>query len=167
MAEKYKIEVNLDLPRHQAGDRTLTGIQPGGRLEGEMILTPYEDVNCRGVWLEIGYNEGGFGSPHEERMVEAKIFEGNLKKNVPVAHQIIFQVPENAPMSYHGEYVKIEWYVRARIDIPLWFDKREEFHFNVIPKLVTSREEGERPAGDEMMSVPPELAQMMRETGLS
>ncbi|MCD4782694.1 MAG: hypothetical protein K8T10_02570 [Candidatus Eremiobacteraeota bacterium] len=141
MAKKYELEVNFALPQHIIRGMTLEGVQPGGMLEGEIILTPFEEVNCRGVWLEIGYREGGNGTPYEDRLLETMICKGRLHANESFSHHLLYQLPDNVPISYTGDYVKIEWYIRIRIDIPFWFDTREEFPFRVIPRILRSRNE--------------------------
>ena len=141
MADKYKLEVNFAIPNYEIHGTTVEGVQPGERLEGEVLFHPFEDVNCRGVFIEIGHHEKGRGTPYENRLVQSMIFEGSLRRNQPFSHHILFQIPDSVPPSYSGEYVTIEWFVRIRLDIPFWFDKREEFPFKVIPKLVKSKEE--------------------------
>jgi len=141
MAKKYSLEVNFSLPRYEVGEVTLTGVQLGHQLEGEVMLISGEDINCRGIWMEIGYHERGNGTPQEGRLEQIMIFKGNLLKGKPFVHRILFDVPPTAPMTYSGEYIKYIWFVRIRIDIPFWFDKREEFEFAVIPRLVRKREE--------------------------
>jgi hypothetical protein len=143
MAEKYSLKVNFVMPRHEIQGTTLTGVQPGETLEGEALLTTYEDINCRGVWLEIGYHDRGSGTPNDNRLFQTMFYEGKLQANKPLTHLFRFTIPETGPVSYEGQIVKIEWYVRIRIDIPFWFDKREEFPFNVIPTLVTTENRAE------------------------
>lgn len=141
MAEKYRLEVNLIQPQYHVDNVTVEGIQIGDNLEGEVILSVMENVNCRGVWIEIGYHDRGSGTPNENRLIQTMIFEGELRRNQNYSHHILFQIPERGPTSYQGKLVKIEWFVRIRIDIPYWFDKRKEFYFNVLPKFISSRDE--------------------------
>jgi hypothetical protein len=141
MADKYSIAVNFALPRYNIKGRTLEGVFPGEKLDGEIVLKSLCDINCRGVWLEIGYIEKGNGSPHEERMVEVMFHKGTLAKNQIITQGLNFHIPDNAPVSYKGKYFEILWFVRARVDIPMWFDDRKEFHFNVLPFMVNSKED--------------------------
>lgn len=138
---KYSLEVNFIIPRYEVRGITIEGVQQGQTLEGEVILKPYVDMNCRGVWMEIGYMERGQGSHEENRMLENMIFEGSLQQNRPLSHHILFKIPENAPPTYKGEIVEIAWFVRIRIDIPFWFDKREEFEFMVIPRFAKIKDD--------------------------
>lgn len=133
MNRKYDLSVNLITPQYHIKGQDLRGIMVGDRLEGEVVLIPFEDVNCRGVWMEVGYKANGKGTPHTEKLFENMIFQGKLTREQPLAHHIQFDVPANAPVSYAGGYVRIEWYVQIRIDIPFWFDIREEFPFRVLP----------------------------------
>lgn len=141
MSNKYDLSVNLIMPQYQVKGQDLKGVQVGGRLEGEVVLVPFEEVNCRGVWLEIGYNAKGKGTPHTEKLFENMIFQGKLSREQPLAYQITFDIPAKAPVSYAGEYVRIEWFVQIRIDIPFWFDIREEFPFRVLPCFAERMEE--------------------------
>lgn len=141
MAKNYEAKVNFIIPRHEVGGRTLVGVQPGETLQGELILESKEDINCRGVWIEIECKETGNGTNSYTRVHESKIFEGALRKDEQISHQISFQIPLGMPLTYAGQYVRFQWVVRLRIDIPLWFDPREEFEFTVLPRLVRSKEE--------------------------
>lgn len=143
MGERYELKINLVIPRYQIRGITLEGLQPGESLEGEVILTPREEINCRGVWLEIGWFDRGKGTSHENRLMEAMFFQGKLKAGETLAHRITFAIPKEAPVSYAGQLVTVEWYVRVRIDIPFWFDIREERYFRVIPHLVRERDEAD------------------------
>ena len=133
MSKKYDLNVNFILPRYQIKEHSLQGIQLGGTLEGEVVMVPFEDVNCRGVWVEIGYHGRGKGSPYTNKLSEKMVYQGKLVQNQPVSHQILFTIPYDSPVTYQGDYVTIDWYVQVRIDIPFWFDVREEFPFRVLP----------------------------------
>jgi len=150
MGNKYNLEVNFATPQYVVRGMTLEGVQPGGILEGEIILTPFEKINCRGVWLEIGYEEKGQGTPAGEMFLQIMIYKGELQANESFSHHLVYQLPPNAPITYMGDYVQIHWYVRIRIDIPFWFDIREEFPFRVIPRILKSRDEfGDYQAGEQ------------------
>ncbi|MDQ7822587.1 MAG: hypothetical protein RDV48_07295 [Candidatus Eremiobacteraeota bacterium] len=135
MAGSYELRVKIDEKYHRLGDIEVSGTPCGGSFEGDIVLIPSEDVNCRGLWLEIGYKEGGMGTPHDQQMVQEMFFHGNLIRNNPVEKHFAFKVPREGPVTYKGSYAKFEWYVRVRIDIPFWFDKREEREFTVLPRL--------------------------------
>lgn len=141
MPDKYDLTVNFALSNYEVRGVSLNGIMPGQILEGEALLNPYEDVNCRGLWLEIGYWDRGRGTPHENRLVQDMFYQGNLQRNQAISHRIQFQIPDRGPVTYAGENVNIDWFVRIRVDIPMWFDKRYEYPFNVIPRFIASREE--------------------------
>lgn len=141
MADKYDLQVNFALPKYTVRGITLEGVMPGETLEGEILLKPFEDVKCRGLWLEIGFWDRGQGTPNENRLLETKIHEGDLRKNQPFSYHLQFEIGPGAPPTYLGQSVKIEWFVRVRVDVPLWFDKRHEFFFNVLPHIVASPED--------------------------
>jgi len=46
------------------------------------------------------------------------------------------RVPAGGPVSFQGRYVKMDWMVRVRVDIPIWRDKVLELPFIVTPRLV-------------------------------
>lgn len=135
MSEKYDLTTKIEINKHKMGEKTIEGICIGETLNGEISLTPYSDINCRGLWLEIGYNERGNGTPHESRLLQTMFYQGQLKKDLPVNHRFSFVIPPNGPITYKGTYVNFIWYIRVRIDIPFWFDKREEKEFTVLPKI--------------------------------
>lgn len=138
MADKYKLDVNFYLPRYNVRGKTLKGLQPGGTLEADIELTAYEEVKIRGIWLVIGWGEKGRGTPSEHRLVEEMIYHGSLFPRDRFDHHVNFRIPENANVTYCGNYVTVEWFIRIRLDVPFWFDKRENFPFMVLPRMYRS-----------------------------
>lgn len=76
MGDQYDLQVKLDVPSYSLKGTNIKGVQIGNYLLGEIIFTPFKDIKCRGVHLEIGYWDTGNGTPHENRLFEGMIFEG-------------------------------------------------------------------------------------------
>ena len=94
-----------------------------------------EALNGRGVLCWVGCRIHGSGTDEEITLhAEQTIHEGALNPGQPVSFPIEVSVPGSGPVSYVGRYVKLEWVVRVRIDIPLWFDKRMYVPFIVTPR---------------------------------
>lgn len=137
---KYDIYVHLQLPEYKTGIYTLKGVPPGGKLKGYLQVTPNEHFNCRRIWGEFGYYDKGVGTPNENRLESVILHEGEMLKGSTIKEGFSFQAPLIGPVSYEGEYVKIVWFLRIRVDIPFWFDDRREYNFKVIPRVVDSPE---------------------------
>lgn len=136
MPNKYYANVKFKQTACQICGNSLNGVQPGDTLNADILINPREDVDCRGVWIEIALMETGHGSPYEKRLQNIEIHKGAMRRGEPIPHSISFQVPKRLPPTYHGDYVKFRWIIRIRIDVPLWFDDRDEYEFIVIPRIV-------------------------------
>jgi hypothetical protein len=141
--KKYELIVDFEQPSYKIRGMTITGLQPGERLKGKIVLTPNEDIKCRGVWVEVGFSCTGNGTPHEDLRINKMFHNGSLVKSQPVSYQLNYRIPNRGPMSYKGKIVEITWFIQVRVDIPLWFDDRKKFPFYVIPNMFKTRDEME------------------------
>jgi hypothetical protein len=141
MADNYSLTVTVNEHVHTLGNTKLTGTSVGDELSFHIRLEPHEDIKCSGVWLEIGYHEGGNGSLHDERLVQKMFYTGELRRFNVIDQDFLYDIPSEGPISYAGTYVKFNWYIRIRIDIPLWFDPREEREFRVLPRIMESEDD--------------------------
>jgi len=120
---------------------------PGDVVNGEVTLYTDKELKMRSLTLEI---EGAERTKIERRRrsgkhsytavyhAEAKIFE---KIEYLSGHDILppgeykypfnFMVPLDAIPSYSGSSANVEYTVTAKIDVPMWFDKKKVTDFYV------------------------------------
>ncbi|MBI2267407.1 MAG: hypothetical protein HYU64_19945 [Armatimonadetes bacterium] len=136
MAKKYDLTISLEnLEELVLNGKRVEGICLGSQLQGTVHFTAVENVNARGLHLEIGYNEHGNGTPCEHQLIDTMFFKDDLVAGQPMEHRFVFPIPDDGPVTYHGKYVNFDWFVRIRVDIPFWPDKREKFPFIVLPRI--------------------------------
>jgi len=141
VSEKYSLSINLEEQEYTFGQTRVKGTSVGDTLVFHIRLEPQADIKCKGVWLEIGYQERGNGTSHDERIVQEMFYTGDLRHFNVVNQKFTFRIPIEGPISYSGTYVNFTWYVRIRIDLPLWFDPREQKEFKVLPRITESEED--------------------------
>lgn len=132
---KYDIKFLINPQKYNIAGNIIEGTPVGQDITGKILLNPYIDIKCRGLWLEIGYREHGNGTPYENRLFNEKFYDGPLTKYSQIEKPFKFTIPSSGPITYNGHYVKIDWFVRLRIDIPIWPDPREQLNFKVIPAI--------------------------------
>ncbi len=111
-------------------------VQAGQTLTGELTLRVPHDVNARGVLLEVSCKVHGRGTDEKVAAIEeSKIYEGDLRAGQDLQVPFEAHISGAGPCTYHGRYIKMDWAVRVRIDVPMWFDKRYEFPFTVVPRV--------------------------------
>jgi len=149
MADNYSLSITVNENEYTLRQKQVKGTSVGDTLSFNVRLEPHEDIKCTGVWLEIGYHERGNGSLHDERLVQKMFYTGELRRFNAIDQDFVYDIPSEGPITYTGTYVKFNWYIRIRIDIPLWFDPREEREFIVLPRIMESEEEMDEYEDDE------------------
>jgi hypothetical protein len=120
-----------------AGWRESAVVQAGGALNGEVLIQVPSDVNARAVLLEVSCNVHGRGTGEQvEALPEHRVYEGDLHAGQELRVPFEARISVAGPCTYQGRYIKMDWAVRVRLDVPLWFDKRYEFPFTVVPRVV-------------------------------
>lgn len=148
MARHYDIQVNIELPEYRIAGQTVRGYALGDTAEVSVRLVPRQTIKCRGIWLEFGYREHGQGSTWEHLLINEMVFTRSLQHGAEWTHLFTQELPSEGPVSYAGKYVNYTWFVRYRIDIPIWPDHREEFPFTVLPNLYEAPPADAGPASD-------------------
>lgn len=109
--------------------------EPGDQVAGSVTIVPDQDANVRGVQMWIGCRIHGSGTSEAvDLLPEQFIHQGPLQAGMPINASFSVQLPENAPLSYHGRRIRFDWEVRLRIDVPIWPDQRSGFGFAVVPR---------------------------------
>jgi len=131
MGSKASYRVDVDIEAAAAGVPIVT---VGDRFTGTAFLTPGAELKLNELRVELVWRAHGKGSPDE----------GVVGKTVPPTKQLAagqeveipfeFQVPDTGPISWDGEYVKLNWMVRIYLDIPWAIDDEESFPLLVLPR---------------------------------
>jgi len=113
----------------------------GERLRLSLRVRTDGDLHCRGVLAQVGCRLHGSGTAEDVVVFpEQQIHEGDLAAGQVTEHTYEVTVPGSGPVSFQGRYVKTDWCVRVRVDIPIWVDKRLTLPFLVTPRVSSERE---------------------------
>lgn len=121
----------------------LTGAHPsedtptsytGAAFQGRVQLTFREAVHIRSFVVKLSYRVSGSGSPETHELVQQEFEVGDVQAERTLAKRVMLSVPESAPMSYEGAYIKIVWSVALEI----WLDTEDCF-IEEVPVLVLPR----------------------------
>ncbi len=105
----------------------------GEAITGKIQVLAREAFHCRKITLLCAWRTQGRGnkaSGGEEGMVfaeDAKFQSGELKE-----YPFKFSA-QRGPVSYQGQYLNVEWYLRAQVDIPVAVDVIKEETFMLAP----------------------------------
>lgn len=106
----------------------------GATVDGSVKLQCSDTVSCRGVLLEVGYQVSGKGNPYTGLVHNGMLHQGHLQGQVEVDLPFSVPIPADGPISYHGKHISIDWFVKARVDIPIFADQRFSEGFVVTPR---------------------------------
>lgn len=134
--------------REQGGVRAELRVVDGATIQGlpaipvgetrRLDLSVHTDTefHCRGVLCWVGCRMHGSGTDEKLDVVpEQFIHEGDFGAGHTISHSLTLAIPQDGPVSFQGRYVKFDWMVRVRVDIPIWRDKYLELPFLVTPRL--------------------------------
>jgi hypothetical protein len=125
---------------------------PGGRVNGSVILRNDKPISARDVTLkisglertsiEVGDDEDSITYHSYNYIFEITDILAGSGELPPGEHRstFSFKIPEDSIPSYNGSNVDINYFVRAQVDIPFWFDLKAEKEFYILyhPDIIRS-----------------------------
>jgi hypothetical protein len=91
-------------------------VPAGGILNGEAVVTVHQPVETKGVKVLVGWRTHGRGTRSRSVVIEQVIFAGELSAG-EMRFPFAISVP-TGPLTFHGEYVNVEWFALATVDLP-------------------------------------------------
>jgi hypothetical protein len=128
-------------------------LSPGDSLEARVVLRCAEPVPVDELTLELVGNGVWFtssqhGQHRNERSVVRLVGRPlTSRAELPAGeheYRVSFAVPRDAPPSFSGGFLKIEWEFRVRASIPWWPDAKATFVAHVAPRPSASTPSGPR-----------------------
>ncbi len=102
----------------------------GAQVQGRVVVTPEKSTNCKALTIELAWETHGRGNKDQAVLqcsVERnQVWEGGQTYTYPFA----FPIPHQ-PLTYHGELLNVDYYVRARADLPWALDPKTQEDFLV------------------------------------
>lgn len=97
----------------------------GDVIRGVVTVMPNATCKCNELNIELGWRTHGRGNRSGESPVGRVLFRGEWNARLEVSYPFELTVPDG-PHSYHGHYLNVDWFLRARADIPWAIDPKCE-----------------------------------------
>src|SRR5690554_6767376 len=114
-----KCAINIELESSSAR------YTPGQVIRGVVTVAVDSDVKCNGLSVDLVWRTHGRGNRCSQIATGLILFEGQWTAGQEISYPFELTLP-NGPMSYHGHYLNVDWYVLARADIPWAIDPKAE-----------------------------------------
>lgn len=114
----------------ESSDRIFT---PGQTLRGHVEVDVNARCQCNGLTLTREWRTHGRGNRASGSSREMTLFSGTWQPGETYSYPFEVEIPESGPLSYHGHYLNVDWYLDARADIPWAFDPKAQAEVLVVP----------------------------------
>src|SRR4051812_37999520 len=104
-------ELRIDL------DRPDPVYSPGEPIRGRVEVRAEADCRCRRLTLTREWRTHGRGNRAAGGRLELGLFEGAWRPGEVAVYPFELDAP-SGPFTYHGHYLNVDWYLRARADVP-------------------------------------------------
>lgn len=122
--------------RNAATSNGLYVVACGESVKLDLSVETASNIHCRNVLCWVGCKVHGSGSEEKVAVLDwHSILEGDFNAGLVLNRTLDVRIPDTGPVSFQGRYVKMDWMVRVRVDIPIWRDKVLELPFIVTPRL--------------------------------
>jgi hypothetical protein len=113
-------------------DREDRRYQAGERVSGLIGVTVNKDCTCDGLTVTREWRTHGSGNSATGGSEVQVVFSGEWKAGEQHFHPFEVTVPRG-PVTYRGHLLNVDWYIRARADIPWAFDPKAEEEILLVP----------------------------------
>ena len=114
---------SCELTIHLDEDRST--FRGGETVTGAVEVRTDSDVQCKALTVDCRWETHGKGNRARGNSREVTLFEGEWRAGTVKRYAFAFQLP-HGPFTYHGHYLNLGWFIRARADIPWAFDPKAE-----------------------------------------
>ena len=121
-----KCELSIRL----TGDKTR--YRGGETVTGTVEVRTDAEVQCKGLTVECRWRTHGKGNTARGPAQEVELFQGTWRAGTTQQYAFSFELP-HGPFTYHGHYLNIGWFIRARADIPWALDPKAEEEIGLEP----------------------------------
>jgi hypothetical protein len=102
----------------------------GDAITAKVRVDVDKAVTCDGLELALTWHTHGRGNRDQEKVDSIIAFRGEWQ---PGTYEYSHTFSLNSrPLTYHGDLVNIDWYIKASADIPWAIDPREELDFVLL-----------------------------------
>jgi hypothetical protein len=110
-------------------DRTY---HPGDEVVGAAKVIVNKDIKCDKIFLRIEWRTHGRGNRAKGGREDLVLSEGMpLRAGEEQLVPFRFTIPDG-PLTYHGNYLNVDWYARLQVDVPWAIDPKQDEEFIVV-----------------------------------
>jgi len=91
---------------------------PGTAVRAHVRVEFLETTELAAARAKLLFRAHGSGSPETHVFVQRTLIEGEVEEGQLLETEVDLELPENAPMTYDGVYVKVDWAVAIEIIAP-------------------------------------------------
>lgn len=113
-------------------DGTARSFMAGDGVTGTVVVTANTEVAATKLIVEQLWRVHGRGNTFEKVVAEDITMMPDLTGGLPREHRFRFSAPAH-PVSYHGNLINVDHYVRVRVDLPMAIDPTAEVDYVVAP----------------------------------
>ncbi len=106
--------------------------QPYEDLVALIQVRPEREINCRDVWVYVGWHTEGKGDRNSAAVYSESLGVLGISPDEPLTYELHYQLP-NDPWSYEGELLRIVWTVHVKVEINLLPDINHHEPFVLRP----------------------------------
>ncbi|AWV90642.1 hypothetical protein [Bradymonas sediminis] len=128
-----KCDISIELDDFGAGHPA------GGVVRGVVTVEVSDACKCKALSLVMGWHTHGRGNRVANEVASVELFSGNWEAGERVTYPFELALPAG-PLSYHGHFLNVDWFLLARADIPWAIDPKCEQDFVVIEGASTLTE---------------------------
>ncbi len=106
----------------------------GEQITGRVILNALGKLTCRRIRMECGWRTNGKGNIDRglNDYLNLQANETHYSNGEQRVYPSVFTAP-NGPVSYHGDYINVDWYLTVQADIPMAPDIMDEEDILLLP----------------------------------
>jgi len=108
---------------------TQTHYKMGDTIKGEVKVEVNKECKCDALKIKKFWQTHGKGNRTRGKADELVLFTGTWQPGVYV-YEFSFKLVKG-PLTHHGHYINIDWYLNARADVPWSTDSKKEIDFIV------------------------------------
>ena len=97
----------------------------GETVTGVVEVRVNKECRCRKLTLTREWRTHGRGNRVSGDKKDTILYEGTWSPGEEISYSFEIDLP-NGPTTYHGHYLNVDWYIKARADIPWAIDPKAE-----------------------------------------
>lgn len=109
-------------------DRPEADFKVGDEISGRVEVSVNANCTCNGLTITQRWRTHGRGNTSRGQGETQTLFTGDWYPGEANSYPFSFKAPRG-PVTYHGHYLNVDWYLEAQADIPWALDPKAETEF--------------------------------------